>query len=267
MALAWNRNKINEAQDRLRFRICGPYALNVVVQRETAIKKQSVGMPHSVDIAAREPASLHAHNVEAAEPSVIADRHTIGNNVPSDRRHAANERIIANAAELMDRSAAADDDTIANLAVPANHHVVGKGHTIAKDAIMCHMRIGEKHAVVSNNSFAPAQIRAAIHGYSFADRAILADPQSGSPPLVCGILRVTSHNRMMMNFGALANCRDASDNRMAHHNRIVAKHNVGTDMDKRTNLAIGTYLCAFFNQGGVVNAQASPAAPVTTGSF
>ena len=101
----------------------------------------------------REAPALQADDIEASERGAIAERKAERDEVVLDARQPADERMRADANELMRGGAAAENGEIADLAMPGQHHVVGQDDALADAAIMRHMGVGQKHASADRRPF------------------------------------------------------------------------------------------------------------------
>jgi hypothetical protein len=72
-----------------------------------AIEQHLVGAPQLVDRLVRETPALEADDIEAGEPSAVAERKAKGDQVVLDARKAADERVGPDANELVRGGAAA----------------------------------------------------------------------------------------------------------------------------------------------------------------
>src|SRR5438552_16267417 len=91
-----------------------------------------------------------ADGVVALEPAVAHGRK--GRDVTGDRFVSRDDRQSADAAELMHAATAAYERAVAGLDMPAEHHVVGEDHVVAKRAVVSDMRAAHQEASLADSS-------------------------------------------------------------------------------------------------------------------
>ena len=140
-----------------------------------AVEQHLVGAPQLVDRLVREAAALQADDIEPGEAGAVAERKAKGNEVMLDAGETADERVGADANELMHGGAAAQNGEIADLAMAGQHHVVGENDALADAAIMRDVGVGQEHRPRPDDRFRAAARGAGIHRHAFANDAVLAD--------------------------------------------------------------------------------------------
>src|SRR5271156_4625801 len=101
----------------------------------------------------------------------------------------ADERVGADANELVSGGAAAQNGEIADLAMAGEHHVVGQNNALADAAIMRDVGVGQEHRTRPNDRFRAAARGARVHRHPFADEAALADGKADRLAAIFEVLR------------------------------------------------------------------------------
>ena len=99
-----DRRPAQEGDDLLHRLLAGERLgdlVDALLQRAFAVEQHLVGAPELVDRLVREAAALQADDIEAGERGAIAERHAEGNEVVLDAGQAADERMGADAHELV----------------------------------------------------------------------------------------------------------------------------------------------------------------------
>ena len=196
-----------------------------------------------------EAEALHADDVEAGEARTITERHAVRDDIVFDTGEATDKRMVPDAGELVDASAAADDDKVANGTMSGQHDVVGEHDVVADMAIVAHMAAGEKGAVITNAGDVPAAGRAGVHGHTFADRTIGADRQRNVLALVFQILRFVAERCERKRARVFTDRGAPGDGDMAQQLDAGLQYHLGANVAERSNVDAGTDLRAFFNHG------------------
>ncbi len=193
----------------------------------------------------------------------VAERHSVGNEIVLQSRHAADERVRADAGELDHGRAAADDREIADIAVPGQHDVVGEDDAVAHAAVVPHVAVGEERATVAHHRRRSAAGSAGIHRHAFANDAIGADGERARLALVFQVLRLVPDGGERKDARARADFRRPGDRDMADEFDAFAKRCLAPDHAERADLHACRELCALLDNGGSVNIGLSHACSQT----
>ena len=149
--------------------------LDALLESAGTIEHLLVGAAQRLDRLLREAAALEADVIEAGEAAAPAVDQSERDDVVGDAGDAGDERVSADADELVRRGAAAEDDEVVDLAVAPEHHVVGEDDAFAHSAIVGDVRIGEEHRARPHPRHSPAARGARVHRHPFADQTFFAN--------------------------------------------------------------------------------------------
>src|ERR1700751_409833 len=180
--------------------------------------------------------ALQADNMEAGEPGAVAERDPKWNQVMLDAGETTDERMGANADELVRRSTPADIGEITDLAMPAQHHIVGENDALADAAIMPDMGVGQEHRARAHDRFGAATCGARIHRHAFPDDAILADHKADGFAAVFQVLRRVPDRSEGVNDRASSDRGVASQAHVGDKPNAVAKAGLRPNVAKWPNL-------------------------------
>jgi hypothetical protein len=140
--------------------------------------------------------AFHSNQIEPGQVSPVAHCRPKGDNITLNARHATDEGVMANAAELMDAGTAAKDDVITDFTVPGCHGIVGEDHPIANAAVMGNVGIGQKCAIVADGGHKATAFRTGVHRHAFANGAIGADFKRYPLTVILQILRLIAKGKI-----------------------------------------------------------------------
>src|SRR5690606_8482941 len=127
-----------------------------------------------------ETAPLQGLDVDPARAAVAFLRHQHERlHVAVDERAYADERVRANAAELVHPGEAAQVHLVADLHVAGEGGVVGEHAAVADPAVVGDVHVGQQPVVVADAGAAAAVARAAVDGAELADDVAVADLELG----------------------------------------------------------------------------------------
>src|SRR5260221_7553984 len=186
--------------------------VDALAERAGHAEQHLEGGAQRLDFLAREAAALHADDIDAGEPRLIAHHRAVGNDVALDPGHAADHRMLADPDELMDGGKAADDREIGDHDVAGERRVVDHDDIVADLAVMRDMGADHEQAAVADPRHHAAARRAGIHRHVLADDVVAADDERGFLAVVFEILRLVADRREGEDPGIGADRRSAGDN-------------------------------------------------------
>src|SRR5579883_1224175 len=132
----------------------------------------------------------------------VAERHSKGNDIVFDARHAADKSIGADADPLMHGGQASNARVILDADMASQRGVVHEEHVIADLAIMGNMRADEKQTMSAHARDVAAALRPAIHGYMLSDCRMGPDDEAALLAAILPILRRAAKSGEGMDFAA-----------------------------------------------------------------
>src|SRR5690606_20425004 len=100
--------------------------LDVLRNRAGMIEQRTIAVAQQMNFRAWQAGAFQADDVEAAQFGAVAHGDGEGNDISNHGRTAANERIVADAHELMHGGQTADVDVVADLAMATERRAVGE---------------------------------------------------------------------------------------------------------------------------------------------
>ena len=155
---------------------------------ERFVVKDFIGRTQGLDVLVGEALALEPDRIHATHFGRISVRDEERRGVLHDLGATADDGVGADPAELVNSGESADDGVIADFHMTRERGVVGKNRVTADDAIMRHVRVGEKQ-IVRADARPRIGSGAAVHRGEFAKDVVVADLDIGRLALVFQVLR------------------------------------------------------------------------------
>ncbi len=189
-----------------------------------------------LDDVRRDVPALEADVIEPEDPrGTAADRARVRKRVLRHHRVAADEPVLADAAELVHRRPGADVREVLHGHVAAERRVRPEDGVVADAAIVRDVNVGHEHVAVADHRDAAAAARAAVDGDELAEDVPRPDHEPGGLALVLEILRREADRRERIDLGPIADLGPPVDHRRCADLAIRADAHVRPDARVRTD--------------------------------
>ena len=184
----------------------------------------------------REAAPGQADGVGAEDPRrPAADRARERQRVLGDHRVAADEPVLADAAELVNRRARADVGVGLDRDMAAQGRVRPEDRIVADGGIVRDVHVGHEDVAIPDRRDAAAAAGAAVDRHELAENVAAADHQPGRLTLILEILRREADRSERVDLRVVADLRPAVHHRRRADAAAPANADVRTDARMRAN--------------------------------
>ena len=207
-----------------RWRECGGRASARRVRASAAIcvrllQRQRLAIQLARPVAVRSA----LHNPRQRDPSLfgavrlswVARDQTMGRDVLRHDRAAGEERVRADAAELMHADESAQHRKIVDDDVSGELRVVRKGRRVSDHAVMRDVAVGKQPVAVAKRRDAAVLRSAGVNGDEFADHVVIADDRQRRLAVVLAVLRNLADRGELENAVARSQARTPRSRRAA----------------------------------------------------
>lgn len=184
-----------------------------------------VGGLEGFDVVLGKAATLETDQVEAAGVGGIAVDNHEGRHVLDNLGAAANNRMLADAAELVDRTHAGNDGMIFNDDVAGDANGVGKDDVAAELAVVGDVGVAEQQ-IMRADAGGQAFVGAAVDGGVFAKNVVVADFEVSGIAEVFEILGLAADDGEGEKLVAAADLGMTFENDVGVQDAIVAEFNM-----------------------------------------
>ena len=173
--------------------------------------------------AAFEPDLVHAPNF-----CWIPIRNHEWRNVLNDLGAAAKDGMSADSAKLVHSAKSANDGVVLNDNVAGKSAIIREDYMISDQAVMGYMGVGEKVAVVADDSFCIRQ-SATVHRTELSEAVVITDFKKGRLADILQVLASLAERAVRIEAVVLPNLRRSGDGHMVHQHRLRADDNIRAD--------------------------------------
>src|SRR5690606_11884329 len=229
---------------------------DTLLERAFLGEQQTIRGAEIVDLFARETAALQAHDIEAAEVGVVADRRTERDEIGRHQGARADERVAAGAGVLVDGGQATEESVVADLSVAADSGGLSHDDVVVDDAIVGDVAIAHDQTIIADRRDAAPAHGAAVNGGVFADDVVVADDELRRFAPVRQILRRAAEAYERPDGVALAEFGVALDEDVRDELRALADLHVRANHAAWADLHVGAEFGAIVDDGGFVDLRA-----------
>ena len=156
--------------------------LPVPINLEASASPVAIGAPELRDGLRRELPPHQADLVQAVDARAVPDGLRKRQRVLGDHREAADERVLAHPAVLVDAGEGADRGVVLDGDVTAERGGVAEYRVAADAAVVCHVGVGHQDIVIPDRRHASAPGRAAMDRYELPEHVVVSDAQIAALP-------------------------------------------------------------------------------------
>jgi hypothetical protein len=192
-------------------------------------------------------ATTQTDRIDSSYPS----RHTFcnheGGNILTHGTHATDESAPTDGHEMVNTRFPTNHHSIFQKNMPSKFRTVGKNDSITQDAIVRHMDIGHKKAIVPDRSNSSALLRTRMNGYEFTNRVSIPNHQTTRLTPEFEILRRPPNNRHGVNLV------EFSDPSVPGYRNVVSNPSSAADFDVLADHGVFTDFDPFSDSGSGMN--------------
>ncbi len=177
-----------EAGDDIRPRKLGSNFFAGLFHIEIRAVEQAVGFAECAGVLGDKSTALEADLIDATDLGGVAISNHVGRDVLNDFCAASDDRMLSQAAELMNSGEPTDDDMVLYCDMPGDSAVIRKNDMVADGTIVRDVGVGEKVSVMTDDGLGSWK-GAAVDRAKFAERVVVSDFQIGRLGGVFQILR------------------------------------------------------------------------------